>query len=203
MITLTVFALGAALIAGLLLYAHSRPDHAAVARSILIQAPPQKIFPFIEDLRLMGAWSPFEQLDPTVKRSFSGVARGTGAVYEWDGNGKLGAGRMEIIDSSPAARVIVELDFFRPIKADGIAEFSLRPVQGGTELRWEMDGRRPFLVKLIGLFLVLEEINGRAFEQGLASLKALVEEPRQPQGYWSGAGAGAVNASRLSASRAA
>lgn len=201
MIMLTVFALSVALVGGLLLYAHSRPDHAEVARSIHIQASPQKIFPFIEDLRLMGAWSPFEKLDPTVKRSFSGVARGTGAVYEWDGNGKIGAGRMEIIDSTPAARVIVELDFFRPIKANSIAEFSLRPARGGTELRWEMDSQRPFLVKLIGLFLDLEGINGRAFEQGLASLKALAEEPQPARGYWSGAGA--ANAARLSASRAA
>src|SRR5579859_1508922 len=201
MITLITLAIIAGLIGGLLLYAHRRPDHSEVARSIHIQAPPQKIFPFIEDLRLMGAWSPFEKLDPTMKRSFSGAARGIGAVYEWDGNDKIGSGRMEIIDSSPAARVIVEMDFLRPIKADSIAEFSLKPVRGGTEVRWEVDGRRPFLVKLIGLFLDLEEINGRAFEQGLASLKALVEEPRQPHGYWSGAGA--ANAARLTPSQAA
>lgn len=201
MITLTVFALIAALIAGVLLYAHSRPDHSEVARSIQIQAAPQKIFPFIEDLRLMGAWSPFEKLDPTMKRTFSGAARGTGAVYEWVGNDKIGAGRMEIIDSSPAARVIVELDFLRPIKANSIAEFSLKPVRGGTEVCWEMDGQRPYLVKLIGLFFNLEEMNGRAFEAGLATLKALVEEPQQPQGYWSGAGA--VDAAQLATSRAA
>jgi len=200
MITLIVFASVAVLIAGILLYAHSRPDYAVVARSLRIQAAPQKIYPFLADLRLMGEWSPYEKLDPLARRRFSDASRGTGAVYEWDGNGKLGAGRMEVIDSAPAKRVILELDFFRPFKANSIVEFSLQPVAGGTEVRWEMDGRRPFLVKLIGLFLDLEEMNGRQFDQGLASLKALVEGP-QPGGYWSGTGA--EDAARLTAAKAA
>lgn len=184
MITLTVLASLAALAVGLLLYAHSRPDYATVARSIRIQASPQAIFPFLDDLRLFGAWSPFEQLDPAAKRRFSGSPRGTGAVYEWDGNRKLGSGRLEIIDTAPGKRVILELEFFRPFKADSLVEFSLKPVSGGTEVRWEMDGARPFIVKLLGLFLNLEEINGREFEKGLAALKALVEGPEQPKDYW-------------------
>lgn len=184
MITLTVLASLAALAVGLLLYAHSRPDYATVARGIRIQASPQAIFPFLDDLRLVGAWSPFEQLDPAAKRRFSGSPRGTGAVYEWDGNDKLGSGRMEIIDTAPGKRVILELEFFRPFKADSLVEFSLKPVSGGTEVRWEMDGARPFIVKLLGLFLNLEEINGREFEKGLAALKALVEGPEQPKDYW-------------------
>lgn len=185
MITLIVIASLAALVAGVLLYAHSRPDYFVVARSLRIEASPQKIFPFLDDLRLHGAWSPFEKLDPAMQRSFSGAARGTGAIYEWDGNDKIGAGRMEIIDSAPAKRVIVELDFFRPFKASCNAEFALNPVAGGTEVRWEMDGARPFLFKLIGLVMDLDDMNGRSFEQGLASLKALVEGPAPEQGYWS------------------
>lgn len=184
MIALIVIASLAALVGGLLLYAHSRPDYATVARRIRIQASPQAIFPFLDDLRLFGAWSPFEQLDPAAKRRFSGSPRGTGAVYEWDGNHKLGSGRMEIIDTAPAKRVISELEFFRPFKADCLVEFSLTPVSGGTELRWEMDGARPFFVKLVSLFLDLDAIQGREFEKGLAALKALVEGPVQPRDYW-------------------
>ena len=201
MIALIVITSLAVLLAGLLLYAHSRPDYAQIARSQHIAATPQKIFPFLDDLHLHGAWSPHEQLDTAMTRRFSGAARGTGAVYEWDGDKKIGSGRMEIIDSAPAKRVILELDFFRPIKANSIAEFSLLPAAGGTEVRWEMDGPRPFIVKLIGLFLDLEEMNGRAFEQGLASLKALAEGPQPGQGYWSGAGAKVET--RLTPARAA
>ena len=200
MISLIVIASLAALVAGVLLYAHSRPDYTLTARSVRIAATPQKIFPFLDDLHLHGAWSPFERMDPGMQRRFSGAARGTGAVYEWDGNDKIGAGRMEIIDAAPAKRVILELDFLRPIKANCITEFSLQPVAGGTEVRWEMDGPRPFAVKLVGLFLNLDEMNGRAFEQGLAALKALAEGP-EPQSYWSGAGVEA--AARLRPARAA
>src|SRR5215469_1450833 len=159
MIALIVLASLAALVGGLLLYAHSRPDYASVARRIRIQAAPQAIFPFVDDLRLFGAWSPYEQLDPAAKRRFSAVTRGTGAVYEWDGNDKLGSGRLEIIDTAPAKRVILELDFYRPFKANCLVEFSLQAVSGGTEVRWEMDGARPFFVKLVSLFLDLDEIN--------------------------------------------
>lgn len=201
MIAFAVIASLAALVAGVLLYAHSRPDYAQIARSVRIEAAPQKIFPFLDDLHLHGAWSPFERLDPAMTRRFSGAARGTGAVYEWEGNGKIGAGRMEIIDSTPARRVIVELDFLRPFKANSIAEFSLSPAAGGTVVRWEMDGARPFLVKLIGLFLDLDDMNGRAFEQGLAALKELVEGPQPERGYWSGGGGEA--AARLTPAKAA
>lgn len=201
MIALIVIASLTALVAGVLLYAHSRPDYAQIARSVRIEASPQKIFPFLDDLHLHGAWSPFERLDPGVQRRFSGTVRGVGAVYEWDGNDEIGSGRMEIIDSTPAKRVIVELDFFRPIKANSIAEFSLSRVEGGTEVRWEMDGPRPFVVKLIGLFFNLDEMNGRAFEQGLAALKGLVESPQPGQGYWSGAGT--ERATRLTPAQAA
>jgi len=184
MIALALIASLTALVGGVLLYVHSRPDYATVARSIRIQAAAQAIFPFLDDLRLFGAWSPYEQLDPAAKRRFSAVTRGTGAVYEWDGNEKLGSGRLEIIDSAPAKRVILELEFFRPFKADCLVEFSLRPVAGGTEVRWEMDGARPFLVKLLSLVLDLDGMNGRTFEKGLAALKALVEGPEQPKDYW-------------------
>lgn len=184
MIALIVLASLAVFVGGLLLYAHSRPDYATVARSIRIQASAQAVFPFLDDLRLFGAWSPYEQLDPAAKRRFSGSPRGTGAVYEWDGNDKLGSGRLEIIDTAPAKRVILELDFYRPFKANCLVEFSLKPVAGGTEVRWEMDGPRPFLVKLMSLVLDLDEMNGRTFEKGLAALKALVEGPEQPKDYW-------------------
>ncbi|HEV2320826.1 MAG TPA: SRPBCC family protein [Gammaproteobacteria bacterium] len=183
MIALIVLASLAALAGGLLLYVHSRPDYATVARGIRIQATAQAVFPFLNDLRLFGAWSPYEQLDPAARRRFSAVTRGTGAVYEWDGNHKLGSGRLEIIDSAPAKRVILELDFFRPFKANSLVEFSLRPVSGGTEVRWEMDGPRPFFVKLVSLFLDLDAIQGREFDKGLAALKAPVEGPEQPKDY--------------------
>lgn len=200
MIALIVLASLTAVLAGVLLYVHSRPDYAIVARSLRIEAAPQKIFPFLNDLHLHGAWSPFERLDPSMMRFFTGAARGTGAVYEWDGDHKMGAGRMEIIDSAPAKRVILELESFRPFKAESIVEFSLTPVAGGTEVRWEMDAQRPFLVKLMGLVLDLEALNGREFDKGLASLKALVEGP-QPRGYWSGHGAEAT--ARLAPAKAA
>ncbi|SDR50096.1 Polyketide cyclase / dehydrase and lipid transport [Rhizobiales bacterium GAS113] len=104
------------LVAALLAYGATRPANFHVKRSGRIKAPPAKIFPFISDLRGWGAWSPFEKWDPAMKRTFSGAADGKGAVYEWDGNRRAGAGRREITDTSPPFKIVIKLDFKRPIE---------------------------------------------------------------------------------------
>jgi hypothetical protein len=177
MITLIVFAAIAASIAGILLYAGTRPGSFWIRRSTRIQAAPEKIFPFINDLHLWGAWSPYEKLDPALRRDFSGNASGVGAVYAWEGNSRVGAGRMEIIQSSRASRITIELEFLRPMKGHNIVEFILQRAAGGTEVTWEMDGPIPFMGKLMGLFISMDKLVGEEFARGLANLKALVEQP--------------------------
>ena len=48
-------------IAGILIYASTRPDSFRVQRSASIKAPPQKIFPLIDDLKAWTGWSPYEK----------------------------------------------------------------------------------------------------------------------------------------------
>jgi hypothetical protein len=83
------------LILGVLGFAATRPDELTVQRSISIKAEPAKIYPLLVDFNQWQAWSPWEKLDPTMKRTLSGAASGQGAVYAWDGSSKVGAGRME------------------------------------------------------------------------------------------------------------
>ena len=90
------------LVVGVLAFAATRPDDFTVQRSIAIKAEPAKIYPLLVDFRQWPAWSPWEKLDPTMKRTLSGSASGTGAVYAWDGSSKVGAGRMEIKEAAPA-----------------------------------------------------------------------------------------------------
>src|SRR6185295_4658159 len=131
-------------IAGVLGYAATRPAFFTVERTASIKAPPGKIFPMIEDFRRWKEWSPYEKLDPNMKRTLGGAERGAGATYAWDGDGKAGAGRMEITDAPAPVRVTIKLDFSRPIEAHNTAEFRLVPKGESTEVTWSMHGPSPY-----------------------------------------------------------
>jgi len=157
-------------------YVSTRPDTFRVQRSAIIEAPPERIFPFLEDFRKFTAWSPYEKLDPDMARTFSGPSRGKGAVYEWQGNAKAGKGRMEIAHASRPDMAVIRLDFIKPFQTQNIVEFTLKQEGGATEVTWAMRGANPYIAKLIQLIFSMDRMVGKDFEAGLANLKALVEE---------------------------
>lgn len=163
-------------VVGVLVAAAMRPGEFAVQRSVGIQALPEKIFPMIDDFRHWPAWSPWEKLDPTMKRTLSGAASGVGAVYAWDGSGKVGAGRMEIKDVVVPSKIGIQLDFIKPFEGHNITEFTLVPSGQSTEVTWRMHGPAPFVSKLMGLFFNMDTMIGKDFEAGLANLKAAAEK---------------------------
>ncbi|HEV1993956.1 MAG TPA: SRPBCC family protein [Candidatus Acidoferrum sp.] len=112
-------------IAAILGYAMTMPDDFRVQRTTSIKAPPEKIFPLINDLHRWGSWSPWEKMDPEMKRTYSGAAPGKGAAYAWQGNRKVGEGRMEIVDTSPPSKITIKLNFIKPFEGHNTAEFTL------------------------------------------------------------------------------
>ena len=163
-------------IAAVLVYAATRPDTFRIKRQASIQAAPDKIFALINDFRNWQSWSPWENMDPALKRSYSGAASGPGAVYEWEGNKKVGKGRMEIVEAVPS-RVAIKLDFLKPFEAHNVAEFTLIPRGGATDVIWAMHGPNLFIGKVMSLFFDMDRMVGKDFETGLANLKALAERP--------------------------
>src|SRR6478672_946381 len=132
------------LIAGVLVYAATRPDSFQVQRSATVNAPPEKIAPLLSDFHHWEAWSPWEKLDPAMQKTYTGAPAGKGAVYEWSGNSKAGAGRMEILDASPA-KVSIQLDFLKPFEAHNLTDFTLEPQgAGATRVNWVMRGPMPY-----------------------------------------------------------
>jgi hypothetical protein len=178
---ITALVLGLAL-AGFLIYASRRPDTFRVARSTRVDAPAEAIFPLINDYRNWTLWSPYEHRDPALKRSFSGAASGRGAVYAWEGNKNVGSGRMEIVDTTPN-RIIIKLDFFKPFKASNVAEFTLEPKGGATDVwtnvTWAMHGPVPFIGKIMHLIIDCDKMVGKDFADGLASMKIAAERQVQ------------------------
>ena len=163
------------LVVAVLGYAATGPDRLHIERSAAIKAPPEKIFPLINDFHSWNRWSPYEKIDPAMKRTFSGPASGRGAVYQWDGNSQVGAGRMEIAETSNPSRVTIKLDFTKPLEGHNIAEFTLVPQGDITMVTWTMDGPNTYLGKLIGVFVSMDAMIGGAFETGLKDLKAIAE----------------------------
>jgi hypothetical protein len=166
----------AALMLGVLGYATTRPDSFEVKRSISIRAPSAAVFGHLNDFRHWTEWSPWEKVDPALRRTYTGAAHGVGAIYEWVGNDTVGQGRMEIVEAMPTSRVALKLDFIKPFEAHNQVVFTLEPQGAATAVTWVMSGPSPFISKLIGLFVSMDTMIGRDFETGLANLKALAEK---------------------------
>jgi len=163
-------------IAVVLVLAATKPDRFSVQRATMVKAPPEMIFPLINDFHLWGSWSPYERKDPAMKRIYSGAASGRGAVYAWDGNKNVGSGRMEILDASTPSKIVIKLDFFTPFEGHNTAEFTMLPQGGATSLTWLMHGPAPFMSRLMQVFMNIDNMVGKDFEVGLANLKKLTEK---------------------------
>src|SRR5260370_39015297 len=97
-IVVVILVVGVAALVG---FAATRPDTFRIQRTANMKAPPEKVFPLINDFHQWTAWSPWEGLDPELKRTYSGPANGLGTIYEWEGNKQVGKGRMEFTEATP------------------------------------------------------------------------------------------------------
>jgi uncharacterized protein YndB with AHSA1/START domain len=161
---------------GVVLYAlATQPDTFRVQRAMTINAPAEKIFGIVTDLRRGVEWSPYEKKDPNMKTSFSGPASGPGSKLTWDGNKDVGAGTLTIANTTAPSKVVLHLDMTRPMTAHNIIEYDLTPEAGGTRMSWSMHGPMNPVGKVMCLFLNMDKMVGKDFEDGLKSLKALAE----------------------------
>ena len=163
------------LVVALVAYAATRPDAFRVQRSTGINAPAERIFPLIANLKSMNTWNPFVEPDPAIKIAYSGPDSGKGAAHTWSGNSKVGEGRIEITDAAPSSRVTMRLDMLKPMKASNLVEFTLQPTGDSTAVSWAMSGRQPFMAKLMTVFIDCDRMVGSQFEKGLGKLKAIAE----------------------------
>lgn len=145
-----------------------------IERSTTIAASSAVVHAQINDFHQWHAWSPWEDIDPTMARSYTGPDEGVGAHYAWIGNRKAGAGNMEITESEPA-KIDIRLEFLKPWKAVNQVAFTLLPIGGQTEVTWTMTGEHKGLMKVVGRFMNLDKMVGKDFEKGLARLKVAAE----------------------------
>ena len=153
----------------------TRPSHFHVERSAAIPAPPELVFPLIDDFHRWPEWSPWEKLDPDMKREYTGPASGPGANYEWTGNEDVGRGSMRITESQAPSRVAIALEFKEPWQATNTTLFSIAPAPSGATVTWGMDGESNFVFKAISLFMDMDSMVGKDFEVGLSNLARVAQ----------------------------
>ena len=150
-------------------------DTYSVERSETIAAPPARVYDQVADFRNWAKWSPWEGLDPALKRTYSGAESGTGAAYAWSGNRKAGQGRMEITDVTEPSRVQIDLVFEKPFKARNDTVFTIAPEGSGSRVTWSMTGKKTLMTTVMGIFRSMDKMIGPDFEKGLARLRTTTE----------------------------
>lgn len=150
-------------------------DTYTVERSRVIEAPIERVYAQVADFHHWTAWSPWEDLDPDMQRTYAGADAGPGAIYTWRGNRKAGTGRMEITDATAPTTVEIDLVFEKPWKSRSTTAFSLQPQGEATEVTWTMTGPHSTMTKVMGFFISMDTMLGKDFEKGLGRLKKVAE----------------------------
>jgi uncharacterized protein YndB with AHSA1/START domain len=174
-IILGVLALLVLAIVGFCVAVAMQPSELKVTRSTVISAPPEKVFEQVNDFHKWEAWSPWEKLDPALKKDFSGTASGAGSVYHWVGNDQVGEGRMTIAESHPSGHIKIDLEFIKPFAQKSVTDFNFKADGDKTNATWTMTMQNNFLSKAFGLFMDMDKMLGSDFEKGLAQMKTVAE----------------------------
>ncbi len=153
----------------------TRPADFKIERSAAMAAPPEIVFAHVNDFHEWAGWSPWDKMDPSMKRTYSGPASGVGASYHWVGNDKVGEGQMTIVESVPSEKVSIKLEFLKPFAATNPTTFTFALKDGATQVTWAMTGTNNFMMKGMGLFMNMDKMVGDDFERGLAQMKVHAE----------------------------
>ncbi len=164
----------AAVLVLLVIVIATRPEAFHIERSVTMAAPPAIPFAAVNDFHEWATWSPYEKLDPQMKKSFDGPNAGVGANYKWDGD-KSGAGSMTTVSSEAPSRIVIRLDFTKPFAASNLATFTFTPEGPNTKVTWAMDGKDGFVSKAFGMVMDMDTMLGKDFAAGLDALKTQSE----------------------------
>lgn len=165
----------AVLVLALLAYAATRPATFSVERHLRIDASPEQLWPLVGELQGFNRWNPYARKDPQMRGHYSGPPAGAGSRYDWDSS-KVGTGSMTLTGQQPGRAVQLQLDFLKPFEAHNQVEFLLeRAPDGGTTVHWRMHGPSNLIARIMGIFIDMDRMCGRDFEDGLQNLKQIAE----------------------------
>jgi uncharacterized protein YndB with AHSA1/START domain len=165
----------AVLLAGILVFAATKPNVLHIQRSLNINASPEKVFALVNDFHNWSGWAPQDKEDSTMTRAYSGAANGKGAVSDWNSSGSAGKGRMTIAESAPSKMISIQVDFVKPFEVHNLNHFTFEPAGSSTKVTWTMDGTNLYIMKIMSVFRNMDGVIGPHFEKGLVNLKTVSE----------------------------
>ncbi|WP_445385282.1 SRPBCC family protein [Robiginitalea sp. IMCC44478] len=162
------------IITALYLIAPSKYD---ISRTIEISRPAAEVFEYLKFLKNQDEWSPWARKDPNMKKELKGEDGSVGAISFWEGNREVGSGEQEITAVHPDRRVETELRFLKPFKSVSDAYMEVEALEKeSTQVRWGFTGTNGFPMRLMMLFMSMDKMVGKDFEEGLSNLKRQLEK---------------------------
>ena len=151
------------------------PKSYEVFRKIKIDRPVDDVFSYLRMLKNQDDWSPWALKDPNMAKAYEGIDGTPGFVSKWEGNKEVGSGEQEIKSIIENKRIDSELRFLKPWKSTSDAYMIVTPSGEGTEVKWGFAGKNKFPMNIMLLFMSMDKMIGKDFEQGLERLKIKLE----------------------------
>ena len=152
------------------------PKDYNVSRSIEIARPKAEVFEHLKYLKKQQEWSPWAKRDPDMISKFTGVDGEVGAINYWKGNKEVGEGEQEITQIVEGKRIEGELRFLKPFKSTSDSYLEVYEAgQDKTKVIWGFKGKNKFPMSIMMLFMNMDKAVGKDFEEGLQSLKTIME----------------------------
>ena len=145
-------------------------------RSVTIAAPSDVVYGHVSTLGAMDKWSPWNDLDPAMKKTLEGTDGTKGATAKWEGNKDVGKGEQRIDTVMENKGIRTHLTFLEPWQQECNAGVDLAAAGDSTKVTWFMEGENGFMGKVMGVFMDMDAMIGKDFEKGLGRLKTMVEE---------------------------
>lgn len=143
-------------------------------KSIVINAPADKVWQHVNSMKAVNSWSPWTKLDPHMKQTYSGISGQIGDTYAWEGNKEAGKGVEKIIELVPNEKAVVDINFIEPFPSQAKATVALEPQGNLTKVTWGFDTSMDYPSNLMKL--VMNKEMDKAFGEGLAQLKEISEK---------------------------
>lgn len=157
------------------------PKDARVERTVMIEAPPAVVFPYVSEFEKQNAWGPWLEADSAAMTSIEGQDGTEGAVSRWEGNDQVGKGSQTLTRVAPDSVVESHLVFEEPRAGEADAYFHLKPVEKGTEVTWGLFTEFGFFERPFMLVMDFDAMLGAEYEKGLNNLKQLVESNKSKE----------------------
>ena len=152
------------------------PKDYEISRSIVIDKDIKEVFQFLKLIKNQDHWSPWKKKDPSMKQSYIGVDGEVGFIAKWEGNKDVGMGEQEILSITENQEVNSKLRFLKPWKSESDAYIRVEALtKNRTSVTWGFTGKSPMPFNVFILFFNMDKTVGKDFEEGLTSLKKVLE----------------------------